>query len=179
MLYLFRHASRPWVKLGFTRQGPWSRVQEGFWTTKHPADLCGDLEPDAMQLVGLWQGDFAVEKLVQSLFPQRTGEWWPVEFQDPIMQMLNLMAEPLPLPQKPLNLMTEPQSAERLPCCGGTVHRCLECGKTFPRSIKLWQHIEDVHRCKRIRCPCGEEQVPRNLKRHQETERCKRARNVI
>ena len=175
MLYLFRH-NTGWVKFGFTRYGPWVRVQEGFWTTKHPADLCGDLDPDSMQLVGLWQGDFAVEKLIQSLFPQRTGEWWPADLQGSIMQMLNLMCEPLPLPPRPPMLV---KSAERLPCCGGTVHRCLDCGKPFPRSIKLWQHIEDVHRRKRTRCACGEEVVPRNLTRHQATQKCKRARNVM
>jgi len=175
MLYLFCHTTHPWVKFGFTRHGPWIRAQDGFWTTNHPAELCGHLEPEALQLVGLWEGDFAVEKLMQSLFPQRTGEWWPLQLQGQIVSMLNLMAEPLPLPARPV---LQVKSTEKLPCCGGQEHRCLDCGKTFPRSIKLWQHIEDVHRCKRSRCACGEDVVPRNLGRHQETKKCKRARGL-
>ena len=176
MLYLFCHNTRPWVKVGFTdKRDAHDRLP--FWTNKHPEELCGRLGRGDWTLSRTWIGDRALETVVQELFPDRSGEFWRREYAEDITSMVDLMAEDVPT--LPKTGFTFPETAERLPCCGGQEHRCTQCGKTFPRSLKLWQHIEDVHRCKRVRCPCGDEQVPRNLKRHQETQKCKRARGVI
>ena len=174
MLYLFRHSSQPWVKFGFTdKKDAHDRLP--FWTNKHPEDLCGYLGREDWSLSRTWIGSRALETVVQSLFLDRSGEFWRLEYAEDIARMVDLMAERAPTLPKPTSFNI-PETAERLPCCGGQEFRCLDCGKTFPRSLKLWQHIEDVHRGTRVRCPCGEWQIPRNLKRHQNTETCKRKR---
>ena len=45
-----------------------------------------------------------------------------------------------------------------------------------PRGIKLWQRIEDVHRRTRALCAFGEQVIPRGMKRHMESEKCKQKR---
>ena len=174
MLYLYCHVSSPWVKFGFTNaSSPWQRIREGFWTNAHPSDLCGRLGPEQFALLNVWEGDVQLERVVQELFPDRVEEFWPAHRAAAIVDLMNLMAEPIQIPPRPVIV---PQCDERLPCCGGKLYQCHECRRTFPRSIKLWQHIEDVHRETRVRCGCGAEVIPRNLPRHRETGRCKRAR---
>ena len=122
-----------------------------------------------------WLSDFQVEGLIKELFPGRCFEFWLARYADDIVAMLDLMAEGVSVPPRaPL----QPESMER-PSendCGGTSFVYWECSKAFPRSIKLWQHIEDVHRRTRALWACGEQVIPKNLKRHQSSESCKRAR---
>ena len=104
------------------------------------------------------------------LFPGRCFEFWPAKYAADIVAMLDLMAEGVSVPPRP---PLQPESMERLSgCdCGGTSFVWRECGKAFPRSIKLWQHIEDVHRRPPALRACGAQVIPKNLKRHQSRER--------
>ena len=173
MLYLFSHSTLPWVKFGFTRGDAWRRLP--FWTNRHPRQLCGRLGAEHFTLLRCWVGDLQVEAVIKELFPDRCFEFWPERYAADIVAMLDLMAEGVSVPPRP---PPQPETMERLPdCdCGGTSFVCRECGRSFPRSIKLWQHIEDVHRGVRVKCACGKQVISRNLKRHQLSEGCKRAR---
>ena len=173
MLYLFSHSTLPWVKFGFTRGDAWRRLP--FWTNRHPRLLCGRLAAEHFTLLRLWEGDLQTEAVIKELFPDRCFEFWPSMYAADIVALMDQMAESISIPPRP---PPQPETMERLAdCdCGGTSHVCRECGRSFPRSIKLWQHIEDVHRCVRVKCACGKQVISRNLKRHQLSEGCKRAR---
>ena len=173
MLYLFSHSTLPWVKFDYTRGEAWRRLP--FWTNRHPRQLCGQLGSENFTLLRTWVGDMQTEALIKELFPDRCFEFWAVRYAADIVALVDLLQEAVSVPPRP---PPQPETMERLAdCdCGGTSHVCRECGKSFPRSIKLWRHISDVHRQTRARCLCGEVVVPRNLKRHQDSERCKRAR---
>jgi len=173
MLYLFSHSTLPWVKFGYTRGDAWSRLP--FWSNRHPRQLCGSLGAEHFTLLRCWAGELQTEALIKDLFPDRSFEFWPARYAADIVALVDLLQEAVSVPPRP---PPQPETMERrADCdCGGTSHVCRECGRSFPRSIKLWQHIEDVHRATRARCLCGEQVIPRNLKRHQDSERCKRAR---
>ena len=173
MLYLFSHSTLPWVKFGYTRGDAWSRLP--FWSNRHPRQLCGSLSAEHFTLLRCWAGELQTEAAIKELFPDRSFEFWPARYAADIVGLLDLMAESVCVPPRP---PPQRETTERLPdCdCGGTSFVCRDCGQSFSRSIKLWQHIEDVQRRTRARCLCGEQVIPRNLKRHQDSERCKRAR---
>ena len=102
-------------------------------------------------LLRTWLGDLQTEALIKELSPDRCFEFWPARYAADIVALLDRMAEGVSVPERP---PLQPETMERLPgCdCGGTSFACWECDKIFPRSIKLWQHLEDVHRRARTRC---------------------------
>ena len=118
-----------------------------------------------------FEGDMSDEKMVQEAFPDRSGEFWDMEKLDAMLTYMRDKFIELPLPERPVSW--EYEEVEKLPCCGAPTLTCFQCGKVFPRWIKLKQHLDDVHRSKRIRCPCGSFQVERNLKRHQQSKVCR------
>lgn len=172
MLYIFRMLKAPFLKAGFTNSCPYERSRR-FWTVKHPAELCGKLAFEDSELVAVFQGDMSGEKLLQEAFPDRSGEFWDMDKLDAMLAYMREKFIELPLPER-LDIAAE-EAIEKLPCCGAPSLICFQCGKAFPRWIKLKQHLDDVHRNAKVRCPCGSFQIERNLKRHQATKGCKQA----
>ena len=143
MLYIFDVLGEDWIKIGFTAQlDPWIRIANGFWTNIHPVELCGKLGPENLNLIFLFEGNVKLEAVIKSLFPPVIGEFWYKDRLDEIVGMLRLMTEELKIPTRPLLLDI---SGERLPCCGGEIQQCSECGKTFKRQDKLARHKKEVH----------------------------------
>jgi len=173
MLYLFSHTTLPWVKFGYTQGEAWRRLP--FWTNRHPPELCGQLGAENFSLLRCWVGCLQTEALVKEIFPDRRFEFWPERYAVDIILLLDNMAPSVSVPPRP---PLQAETTERLPgCnCGGAFFECRACGKSFSRSIALWNHLQDVHRCVRVKCACGKQVISRNLKRHQLSEGCKRAR---
>ena len=178
VLYIFGIRDVPFVKMGFTNHCPWSRARDGFWKNLHPPECCGKLGWNDLELLSLAPGTLEDEAAVKLALPPHSGEFWPREQLERLRETIRAHAgEFLPLPPQPATLAPG-RGEEKLVCCGGSLRACTVCGRSFSRSIKLWQHIEDVHRATRVQCPCGKKVIPRNLKQHQKTEKCKRARGV-
>ena len=166
MLYFFKVKDSPFFKFGWTGQAnPWDRIRTGFWTNVHPPELCGKLNPENMELIGVYEGDEKLERAMQSIFPPHCGEFWKDEDLEDMVYMLKLIAEEIPIPPRPRFYETD--HVEKLACCTGIWHACWTCGKRFSRFCKLLQHKRDVHESARFRCVCGKE-FPRkgNLARH-------------
>ena len=171
MLYVFA-AGPDWIKMGFTGNGnPWFRVANGFWTNDHPPQLCGRLAADDVDLLFAFAGDRKVEAAMKSLFPPDRGEFYRRGRLGPILEMLRLMADELPVPPRPPLVAT---SDERLACCGGKDHPCPVCGKSFRRAHLMWEHRRDVHEGARVKCACGLSVTRRNLGRHVQSQSHKR-----
>ena len=165
MLYVFDVVDSQYFKFGFTAQSnPWNRIQKGFWTNLHPTELCGKLGSQNLNLVHVFEGDYNLEKCIQSLFPPECGEFWRKDDLPKIIKMLRLMTSELEIPIRPDFVETE---VDKLSCCSGELNECWICGKKFKRFCKLLQHKRDVHESPRFRCVCGLS-FPRkgNLDRH-------------
>ena len=149
MLYVFSVGSTAeWYKIGITTQTDiWGRVQDGFWSNKHPPELCNKLDFEGLTLVALFGGSKPEEALLKSLFPPDCGEFWRGARIEEILAMLRLKLKEHSLPEKP----TEPHGLcrERLACCGGRSWSCFECGKSFSRSHHVMRHVRNVHRKQR------------------------------
>ena len=51
MIYIFELVGTNYIKLGYTRnENVYYRIQYGFWTNKHPPELCGKLSPVNLKL---------------------------------------------------------------------------------------------------------------------------------
>ena len=153
-----------WFKLGHTSD-LWQRVCH-FWTNKHPTDLCGKLGPEDVRVIALFAGGLVEEQQLFAEFAPQCGEFFH-ESSTSLHAILAAAAakfEALPVPPRP---DWGTCSVEKLPCCGGVEFTCFSCGAKFARSIKLKQHLDDMHRKVRSKCGCcGVEVIPRNLKRH-------------
>ena len=171
MLYIFECLGKDWIKIGFTSQhDPWIRITNGFWTNIHPPDLCGLLAPENLNLIFLFDGDRQMESVFKSLFPPDCGEFWHKNRLEEIVSMLRLMTEERSIPPRPVLVET----GEKLPCCGGTTHKCYTCGRIFKREHKLWQHKREVHEKRtRVTCSCGDVVLGRHLNRHLNSKRHK------
>ena len=174
MLYLVRVEGGPWVKLGWTTQSIWRRLGHGLHGNQHPPELCNRLEWSNLTLLGLWQGGRAEELQLQSALPPHTGEFWPLEQADALMEELGkLVAIPLPPrpEQPPVSIHDLP--ADRPPCCTGSAgFRCFMCDKTFAKFHHLKQHRQS-HSGVKVACACGTEVLKRNLKRHKDSGSCR------
>jgi len=178
VLYVFSIRDTGWLKMGYTSHCPWSRARDGYWKNLHPPECCGKLGWIDLELLLLAPGSLETEAAVKLALPAHTGEFWPGYQLESLRQAIlaaNGQQPFLSLPSRPAS-PAPGRGEEKLVCCGGTAHACTVCGHSFPRSIKLWQHIEDVHRCTRVQCACGKLVIPRNFKRHRESATCKRAR---
>ena len=178
VLYIFGIRGTSWLKVGYTTHCPWSRARDGYWKNIYPPELCGKLGWSDLELLALALGALEDEAAVKLALPPHTGEFWPSHQLEPLRQVIlgvNGGQPFLPLPPRPPS-PAPGRGEEKLACCGGTAHVCTVCSRRFMRSIKLWQHHEDVHRCVRVKCACGERVIPRNLKRHQQSRGCKRVR---
>ena len=187
MLYIFEFEGTGFVKMGYAKSC------DGFWRLVHPEECCGKLGWENLRLIALWPGTLADEAFVQSHVERCAGEFWPKPdlFMLQLAMRVQVCAEhgcdtdnwQLPLPEKPA---TPPigRGTEKRPCCGGRGVVCLGC----ERPLMLWVHLS-THM--RERCPARREAglevvkvdctvwtkrpIPRNLKRHQNGEKCKRA----
>lgn len=172
MLYLIRF-SNGWYKVGHTSTDIWKRAC-CFWTNSHPADLCRELGPEHIQIEALFAGGRDEEQTVFKAFPPHCGEFYKETPLDTVLEFMKSNFAVLPIPPKPEELEV---TNERLHCCGGQIFECWKCpGRPkFNRSIKLKQHIDDVHRQLKEACPgCGLKVIQRNLKRHQTSCKSKR-----
>ena len=166
MLYFFKVTDAAFFKFGWTeKEDPWDRIRNGFWTNSHPPELCQMLNPANLELIFLFEGDRRLERAMQSIFPPAHGEFWKDEDLEGMVRMLKLIAEELPIPQRPWLPIAD--HGEKLACCTGVWHECYTCSKKFMRFCKLLQHKRDVHEANRFKCICGK-QFPRkgNLDRH-------------
>ena len=170
MLYLFKLIGTDFVKMGFTRGDPWTRVATGFWSNIHPKACCHRLGWEHLELVACFDGDEKVEAAVKEALPPSTGEFWHA---NQITKLLGLCwklcgKKFLPAPPKPEQPPEVERATEKLPCCGGPEFFCDPCGVGFKRAHHLRQHLQSC-RGKKAKCPCGKQVIHRNLKRHQST----------
>ncbi len=77
MIYIFRVGDAGFLKLGFTRGSPWTRVATGFWSNLHPAACCQKLGWDDLELLHCFAGDEEAEKAIKQQVPPHFGEFWP------------------------------------------------------------------------------------------------------
>lgn len=172
MLYIFKVVDTGFVKLGFTHGNPWKRVATGFWSNIHPKACCHKLGFDNLELVACFEGDEKVEAAVKEALPPHFGEFWPDK---QITELLCLCWKLcgnkfLPEPERPEQPPEVERATEKLPCCGGPTFFCIPCGVGFKRAHHLRQHLQSVHiMSQKVKCPCGQRVIQRNLKRHQST----------
>ena len=165
MLYLFKVVDTPFLKMGFTNGCPWRRVATGFWSNVHPSECCGKLGWENLQLMAVTQGTLEQEAAIKQALPPSLGEFWPEEMAE---QILRLMGDPLPLPDKPPAPPEVDRSEEKLPCCTGQSFSCFQCDKVFRRFHHLQQHLQSHGQVKSACGRCGKGIIKRNLKRHQQ-----------
>ena len=159
MLYIF--AFPGYVKMGYTRVGPYRRAEMGFWHNVHPSALCYRL--DEWTLLHLFEGDEAIEKALHAALVPDCGEFYKDSRLAEVLGLMSLTLEALPLPAVQL---FERRVSARRPCCGGdhsgfqrddhrrrsaaTVGRkapCDRCGKRVSvRRDKLKAHQKSCQR---------------------------------
>ena len=174
MLYIFKIGETGFVKFGWTEAAsPWRRAANGFWGVVHPGACCGKLGWSSLELIGLWEGGRADEKLVQDAVPSEVGEFWPGDLLERLLTELGT-DRALPLPPRPAKPPTEGLAdPEVLPCCGAQGLACWQCDKTFKRWAHLKQHLQS-HGGVKVECNCcGTRVVKRFLTRHQGSLKCK------
>lgn len=177
MIYIFRVGDAGFLKLGFTRGSPWTRVATGFWSNLHPAACCQKLGWDDLELLHCFAGDEEAEKAIKQQVPPHSGEFWPECQLEALLACVASLCDPLPVPEKPEQRPEVERFTEKLPCCGGPQHHCESCQVTFLREHHLRQHYES---CKgwKVQCAgCVKGFLKRNLKRHQST--CKPYRQQL
>ena len=176
MLYIFRHLSAPWVKLGWTERCPQRRAAR-FWINVHPTALCGRLSSTDFELCALFEGGKAEEQLIQELMPPRCGEFWPADELDGLLAATRARFAELELPPLPDGI-GEMDRKFWPSCCSGEIHRCFRCGRTFRTHDKVMQHVRDVHSGdQHVECArCGKRVIQRHLKsKHWLTKSCQAA----
>ena len=155
MLYIFDVVNSQYFKFGWTeRPNAYDRIQNGFWTTLHPKELCGRLGSENLNLVHVLEGYRNLEKCIQSLFPPERGEFWKKDDLEKMIKMLRPMTPELVIPSRPDLRETE---VGKLACCSGAWHECWICKMRFKRSCKLLPHNRDVHDNASSRCVRGKE----------------------
>ena len=193
MLYIFSIDGTDFVKVGFTSCCPWGRVRDGFWRLVHPAECCGKLGWENLTLLALSPGNLEDEAVIKQSRPPVIGEFWH-RADLPLLLLLfkvqgigvhgcdNANWE-LSLPEKPSTPLLG-RGIEKRPCCGGGVVVCYACQRSFTLWVHLSTHMRESCPARhetglevaRVECyRCNKHVINRNLKRHLESEKCKRA----
>ena len=77
MIYIFELIGTNFIKLGYTKHGNvYYRIQYGFWTNKHPPELCGKLGSENLKLLFVYEGDSKTENYIKKKFPPVCGEFY-------------------------------------------------------------------------------------------------------
>ena len=170
MIYIFEIVGTNYIKLGYTKnQNVYYRIQNGFWTNKHPIELCGKLSPVNLKLYCVFEGDLYIESIMKIMYPPYYGEFYKKEYLKILTNLIGYLTIKGPVFQRP-NDDFFALTFEKLLCCGGKTYICNICDREFQREHKLYEHKREVHEKKnRIVCECGKEMVFRNLKRHKTT----------
>ena len=170
MIYIFEITGTNFIKLGFTRNiNVYYRIQYGFFTNKHPIELCNKLSPENLKLLFVYEGDTKIENDIKNKFKSVCGEFYN-------KTDLNILTDELDKITEKGHIFDRPSvdffctDFEKLPCCGGDEYVCNLCEppKYFPRLIKYQTHKKENHGKKiRIVCDCDMTfTVKRNLDRH-------------
>ena len=170
MIYIFEVLGTDWIKLGYTaNNNVYDRIKiNGFYTNKHPVEVCNKLGAKNLELLFVFQGEEYFEKTIKILYPSNVGEFYPKYMCNIFVNILKYLTEQAPQNPRPHDSFFE-QPKEFLPCCGGQVFKCSICGKEFKREHKLYEHKREVHQKRnRVICDCGKEILQRNLKRHKQ-----------
>ena len=114
VLYLFGFDG--FVKLGVARCIH-ERLQRGFWHNRHPTELCNKLGDPI--LLRLWDGDYAIEQAIHAYLQSDSGEFYPEERTEEIVEFVDNILQPLPLPTIP-KISCKP--VKRSCCLGRTLN---------------------------------------------------------
>ena len=155
----------PFVKLGWTRPGPYERLATGFWHVKHPPVLCERL--DQCELLHLWEGCLELEQALHELLLPDCGEFYRRGRLPEIVSFLANVLEPLALPRDP---GLQARTPRMLVCCD-------PC-RAFPE-YRREDHARRSVATKNVKAPCrlcGRLVAVRSdkLKQHQKSTGCKR-----
>ena len=167
MIYIFEILNSDYIKIGYTsKSNVYFRIEYGgFYTNKHPVELCHKLGPDDLNLLYVFLGDIEIEKNIKFLFPNE-NEFYPNYMCAIFVNILRFVTQEEELPPRPRPSFFRP-CVEKVSCCGGEVFRCKICQKIFLREHKLREHIREVHNnANRVTCSCGKIVLKRNMKRH-------------
>ena len=153
VLYIFGVRDTHWLRLGYTSECPWSCARDGFWQARHPGACCGKLGWSDLELLALAPGTLedkaAVKKAVGGFrYDFHVKEGLPLLCQ--AILDVNGGQACLPLPPRPAPPAPDRGRGKLAWCCGG-------------QGDREW-------------CACGKQVISRTLKRHRESEACKRAR---
>ena len=128
------------VKVGFTAQTWEMRAARGFWSNKHPTELCGKL--DDFNIISAFEGSMELEQIIHNdLLSGGIGEFYEESTTDDILTLLRSICPEIPV-QKAIR--TLPKQLRE--CCRGSPWKCGRCKKTFSRKDKMMNHIK---RCKK------------------------------
>ena len=174
MIYIFKIVGTDFIKLGFTQGNPWTRVATGFWSNLHPAECCGKLGWDNLELVALFNGTKATEYCIKTAWLKPVvGEFW---YENQLRELICLCSGlcaggMLPLPERPTQPPEVERATEKLSCCGGPIFSCGDCNAKFKRAHHLHQHIPSCvglrsHLAPCLGLECNKVVLKRNLKRH-------------
>ena len=192
MLYIFSIEGTDFVKAGFTSGCPWDRVRDGFWRLVHPEECCGKLGWENITLLALSPGTMGDEALMKECKPPVIGEFWRRQDLDVLILFFKVQAIgehgcgnenwEFPLPEKPA-VPALGRGIEKRPCCGGDTVVCYACQRSFTLWVHLATHMRESCPARRetglakVECSnCNKHVIHRNLKRHQDSEKCK---NVV
>ena len=135
MIYVLQF--RGWIKVGFTKQEWYKRAGKGFWTNKHPTELCGLLDEFTV-IAGFDIDDINIEQILhKELFYGAVGEFYKEEALPEILTFLRTIGEEIQLEQA---YRTRPKFM--MSCCSGHVFECKSCIKTFTRKDKFFNHCK-------------------------------------
>ena len=150
MIYIFEIIETNYFKLGFTKtENVYYRIKNnGFYTNKHPTEICNKLGHIHLKLLFVYQGDISIENYIKKKFPPICGEFYNNSNLDLINAELAKITEPGYIFDKPNDDFFETVNFEKLPCCGGHELKCNLCDPPmcFPRLIKYQTHKNVVRK---------------------------------
>ena len=78
MIYIYEIIGTDYFKLGFTKtENVYYRIKyNGFYTNKHPNELCNKLSPIDLKLLFVYQGSSHIENTIKRKFPPTCGEFY-------------------------------------------------------------------------------------------------------
>ena len=78
MIYIFEIVETNYFKLGFTKtENVYYRIKNnGFYTNKHPIEICNKLGHVHLKLLFVYQGDINIETHIKKKFPPLCGEFY-------------------------------------------------------------------------------------------------------
>jgi len=109
MIYIISFANSGWGKVGVTESYLWSRF-ETLWTNIHPPALCCNLGCEHIEIIRVFAGSRAEEQVLFSLFPPDCGEFYLTSRLSQVIDLAEMMFEPVPAPAKPLHFAPRERS---------------------------------------------------------------------